>query len=79
MTRENKRTTMAPFSREEIAVIRKAIATPGVTVDCPRCGALLTPESSDAIELKPAIVWLYCAPCNRNLIVRDLPEGPGDS
>ena len=79
MTRESKRTTMAPFSREEAAIIRKSIAARDVTVDCPRCGVLLTPESSDASEMKPAIVWLYCAACNRNLIVRDPPEGPDDS
>ena len=79
MTREDKRATMAPFSKEEIAVIRKAIVTPGATLDCPRCGTLLTPERSTATEGKPVIVWLYCASCQRNLIVRDLPEDLDDS
>jgi hypothetical protein len=35
-------TTPVPFSPEEAASIREAIAAPGVEVNCPRCQQLLT-------------------------------------
>ncbi len=76
MTPGGGRGTNAPFSREEISVIRKAIATPGATVDCPRCGTLLVPEGPAVTEAKTTVLWLYCASCNRNLIVHDWPGEP---
>ena len=55
MTPGGGRGTNAPFSREEIAVIRKAIAAPGATVDCPRCGTLLAPEGPAVTEGKTTV------------------------
>ena len=75
VTRREDPTTNAPFSKEEIALIRQAIVTPGATVECPRCGTLLTPEGPIAVDAAEGdVLWLCCATCKRNLIVRDLPD-----
>ncbi len=79
MTPGDERVTNAPFSKDEIAMIRKAMSTPGATVECPRCGTLLTLEGPAGVEGKTAVAWLYCAPCKRNLTVRDWPDAPDGS
>ena len=79
MTPGGEHVTNAPFSKDEIAVIRKAMATPGATVDCPRCGTLLASEGPAVAQAKSAVVWLYCTSCKRNLIVRDWPDKPDRS
>ena len=75
MTEPDRRDTHPPFSKEEVALIRKAVMVPGAAVECPRCGSPLT------IETVPGAVqdggwWIQCASCRRNLVVRDLPERP---
>jgi hypothetical protein len=59
--------TPVPFSCEEAASIREAIATPGVEVlDCPRCGELLTVSRSAEREVQA----LSCERCRRILVLR---------
>ncbi len=77
MTERAKHDTQPPFSKEEVALIRKAVLTPGAAVECPRCGSLLSSEGPAAGEGTGAVVWsLHCATCRRNLIVRNLTEPP---
>ncbi len=69
--------TQPPFSKEEVALIRKAVLTPGAAVECPRCGSLLTIERPVASDGTGAVLWsVHCATCRRNLIVRHLTEAP---
>jgi hypothetical protein len=58
-------TTPVPFSREETAGIREAIATPGAEISCPRCGELLTERS-----LEREVRALSCERCRRILVLR---------
>ena len=69
MPDEPRPTTPIPFSREEAASIREAIATPGTEVSCPRCDELLTvsPTSGGAIGA------LHCERCRRILVVAPGP------
>ncbi len=74
VTGPNSRSTSAPFSKEEIALIKQAILTPDALVECPRCGTLLKTDPYLATEAhKPKVLWVFCETCKRNLIVRDLP------
>jgi transposase-like protein len=67
MPDEPRPTTPVPFSREEAASIREAIATLGVEVlDCPRCGERLTVSRSAEREMQA----LSCERCRRNLVLR---------
>jgi hypothetical protein len=60
-------TTPVPFSREEAASIREAIATPGVEVlECPRCEELLTVSRFSDREVQA----LSCERCCRILMLR---------
>ena len=77
MTERDDRDTSAPFSKEEVAIIRKAVLTPGASVECPRCGSALTLDEERVVgEATVAVLWVQCATCRRSLIVRDLPERP---
>ncbi len=74
MTGPDSRSTSAPFSKDEIALIKQAILTPGAMVECPRCGTLLKTDAYPAAEAhKPKVLWVFCETCKRNLIVRDVP------
>ncbi len=74
MTGPDSRSTSAPFSKEEIALIKQAILTPGAMVECPRCGTLLKTDAHLATEAhKPKVLWVFCETCRRILTVRDLP------
>ncbi len=74
VTGPDSRSTTAPFSKEEIELIKQAILTPGALVECPRCGTLLKTDPYLATETdKPKVLWVFCESCKRNLIVRDLP------
>ena len=80
MTGQDQRDTSAPFSKEEIALIKQAILTPGAMVECPRCATLLKTDTHPATEEhKPKVLWVFCETCKRNLIVRDLPKDRGGS
>jgi hypothetical protein len=76
VTERDDHDTSAPFSKEEVAIIRKVILTPGASVECPRCGSALTLEDRVVGEATVAVLWVHCTTCRRNLIVRDLPERP---
>ncbi len=73
---ERRHPTNAPFSKEEVAIIRKAVLTPGASVECPRCGSALTLEEPVVGKTAEAVLWVHCATCRRNLTVRDLPQAP---
>ena len=74
MTEQDPRSTSAPFSKEEIALIKQTILTPGAMVECPRCETLLKTDPYLATEAdEPKALWVFCETCKRNLIVRDLP------
>lgn len=80
VTRQDQRTTSAPFSREEITLIKTAILTPGTMVDCPRCGTLLKIDAYLAADMPGAkALWVFCETCKRNLIVRDVSTEPESS
>ncbi len=80
VTGQDPRTTSAPFSKEEIRLIKKAILTPGTMVDCPRCGILLKIDAYSATDLPGAKdLWVFCETCQRNLIVRDVSPEPKNS
>jgi hypothetical protein len=67
MPDEPRPTTPVPFSREEAASIREAIATPGVEViDCPRCQELLQVSRSSEGD----VLALICERCRRILVLR---------
>ncbi len=73
VTRPDPRSTSAPFSREEITLIKRAILTPGTMVDCPRCGVLLKIDAYSATDVPGTkALWVFCETCKRNLIVRDV-------
>lgn len=72
MTERGGHDTSAPFSKAEVATIRKAVLTPGASVECPRCGSALTFE--ERVVDEASVRWLHCTTCRRNLIVRDLPQ-----
>jgi DNA-directed RNA polymerase subunit RPC12/RpoP len=76
VTERDDHDTSVPFSKEEVAIIRKAVLTPGASVECPRCGSALTLEERVVDETTVAVLWVHCATCRRNLIVRDLPQRP---
>ncbi len=77
MTERAEHDTQPPFSKEEVALIRKAVVTPGAAVECPRCGSPLTAEGPVAGEgTGAAVCQLHCATCRRNLILRNLTEPP---
>jgi uncharacterized C2H2 Zn-finger protein len=64
---DEPRPTPLPFSPEEAASIREAIAMLGVEVlDCPRCGELLTVSRSAEREVQA----LHCERCRRILVLR---------
>lgn len=81
MTRQDdRRTTSAPFSKEEITLIKRAILTSGTMVDCPRCGTLLKIDAYLATDMPGTKVqWVFCETCKRNLIVRDVSTEPESS
>ncbi len=80
MTGPDSRPTSAPFSKEEIALIKEEMSTSGATVECPRCGTLLKTEPYLTTEAdKPKALWMFCETCKRNLIVRELPTDRGSS
>jgi len=80
VTGPDSRPTSAPFSKEEIALIREEILTSGAMVECPRCGTLLKTEPYLATEAdKPKVLWVFCETCKRNLIVRELLTDRGGS
>jgi hypothetical protein len=56
-----------PFSPEEAASIREAMATPGVWVRCPRCQELLIVSRSSEGEVHA----LHCERCRRILVMRE--------
>ncbi len=74
MTERDDRDTSAPFSKEEVAIIGKAVLTPGASVECPRCGSALTLEEPGVGET--TVRWLHCTTCRRNVIIRNLPQSP---
>jgi hypothetical protein len=63
---EPRPTTPIPFSHEEAASIREAIATPGADVSCPRCQGFLTLSRSSEREVRT----LSCERCRRILFLR---------
>jgi hypothetical protein len=65
MPDEPRPTTPVPFSHEEAASIREALATPGA-VSCPRCGERLTVSRSSEGEMRA----LSCERCRRILVLR---------
>ncbi len=74
---ERRHGTNAPFSKAEVALIRKAALTPGAEVECPRCGSPLSFERPEATAPAETVAWwIYCLTCQRNLIVRGPPEWP---
>ena len=76
---EPRHPTHAPFSKEEVALIREAVLTPAASIECPRCGSPLTlaePTVGETARAKAAAWWLHCATCQRNLIVHDVPRRP---
>ena len=75
MTELDRRDTHPPFSKEEVALIRKAVMTPGAPMECPRCSSPLTIEIV-AREAQGDGWLIHCADCRHNLVVRDLPERP---
>jgi hypothetical protein len=80
LTPPDQRDTSAPFSKEEIALIKQAILTPGAMVECPRCGTLLKIDTHPAMEEhKLKVLWVFCETCKRNLIVRDVPTDSAGS
>ena len=80
VTGQDPRTTSAPFSKEEITLIKSAILTPGTMVDCPRCGTLLKIDAYLAADMPGAkALWVFCETCKRNLIVRDVSTEPESS
>ncbi len=80
VTRQDQRTTSAPFSKEEITLIKRAILTPGTMVDCPRCGTLLKIDAYLATDMPGTkVLWVFCETCKRNLIVRDVSTEPESS
>ena len=50
VTERAKRDTQPPFSKEEVALIRNAVLTPGAAVECPRCGSLSRPTAAYYLE-----------------------------
>ncbi len=80
VTGRDQRTTSAPFSKEEITLIKRAILTPGAMVDCPRCGILLKIDAYLAADVPGTkALWVFCETCKRNLIVRDVSTEPESS
>ena len=80
VTRPDPRTTSAPFSKEEITLIKTAILKPGTMVDCPRCGTLLKIDAYSATDVPGTkALWVFCETCKRNLIVRDVSTEPESS
>lgn len=80
VTRPDPRTTSAPFSKEEITLIKTAILKPGTMVDCPRCGTLLKIDAYLATDVPGTkALWVFCETCKRNLIVRDVSTEPESS
>jgi DNA-binding response OmpR family regulator len=72
-----QRETLAPFAPEETATIRRAIVTAGARLACPRCGGDLESGAPIGGGGSIALVWLLrCEPCQRSVIVRDLPDSP---
>jgi ribosomal protein S27E len=66
MPDEPRAPTPVPFSYEEAASIRKAFASRGAAVRCPRCQEPLTVTRSAEGE-----VWaLSCERCRRILVMR---------
>ena len=65
---------VASFSKDEIALIKQTILTPGAMVECPRCGTLLRSDSCLATEAHmPKVLWVSCEACKCGLLIHDLP------
>ncbi len=75
MTEAARHNTSPPFSKEEVALIREAVMSPGARVECPRCGSPLTIETV-AGEVQAAGRRIHCEECRRTLVVHSLPEKP---
>ncbi len=61
--------TNPPFARDEVASIRRSVASSSDTVACPRCGCPLTRERRATEGQRDS--WLVsCMICRRNLVVR---------
>jgi hypothetical protein len=77
VTERGRYGTHPPFSKEEVALIRKAVRTPGAAVECPRCGSPLSIEGPfDSVATGAAVCWVRCPTCQRILIVRNLTVPP---
>ena len=58
-----------PFAKDEIALIRKAVASSHDTVECPMCGCPLTRQNM-ANAAQPDTVLVSCIICRRNLVIQ---------
>jgi hypothetical protein len=61
-----------PFAEDEIASIRKAVASSHDTVECPLCGCPLTRQNMSN-PAQPNTVLVSCIICRRNLVIRSQP------
>ena len=75
MTEAGRHNTSPPFSKEEVALIREAVVSPGSRVECPGCGSPLTIETV-AGDMQGTGWRIHCEQCRRNLVVHSLPERP---
>lgn len=60
--------TSPPFTSEEIASIRRGVASSSDTIACPRCGCPLT-RNRLASHVQPDTLLVSCAICRRHLVV----------
>lgn len=69
LTAPGTQSTNPPFASDEIAAIRRAVASTSDTIQCPRCGCPLTRERiTSAAQFDSFLV--SCIICRRNLVVR---------
>jgi hypothetical protein len=68
-TEPGTQTTNPPFSADEIASIRKAVASSSETIQCPQCGCPLARERvSGADQVDTELV--SCIVCKRHIVIR---------
>ncbi|HEX9729442.1 MAG TPA: hypothetical protein VGA37_13125 [Gemmatimonadales bacterium] len=71
--RPSKRTTYAPFSRDEIGVLRTSLRAMETVPPCPRCGSALVTGAPVAGGGSMEFVWRFaCDSCERKVMMQDL-------